>query len=258
MEKCVNLKEQRLGEEKLNNQGCLMKVIKYNNRKDIDILFVENNKVLYNKRYDVFKNGEIKNPYFPNLYDIGYFGEGEVKTNSNIYNTWNNMLKRCYDKKYQKKQPTYIGCSACEEWHNFQNFAKWYEENYYDIDDEIMCLDKDILIKGNKIYSPETCVFVPKIINSLFTKRQNKRGLLPIGVTYYKNNKKYRAQCCHLEKGKDRYLGLYNTPEEAFEVYKKEKERYIKQVADEYKSKYHQFPQKLYNAMYNYQVEITD
>lgn len=255
----MNQKIDRTGEIKINNQGCLMKIIKYNNRRNIDIQF-EDGIILFNKRYDVFKKGQIKNPYFPEIYGVGYFGENNsnIKTNSEEYYYWNNMLKRCYSLKYQKEQITYIDCKVCNEWLNFQNFVKWFRKNYYRIENERMQLDKDILIKNNKIYSPDTCIFVPQNINNLFTKRQNKRGDLPIGVTYYKRNNKYGAQCCHLEKGKSRYLGLYDTPEEAFDMYKTEKERYIKKVADEYKSKYPQFPQRLYEAMYNYVVEITD
>ena len=159
--------------------------------------------------------------------------------------------------KFKKKDITYDDCIVCEEWHNFQNFAEWYEENYYEVDGKPTFLDKDILIKGNKIYSPQTCVFVPRLINNLFTKRQNERGLYPIGVEPYKDTNKFKAYCNTFYNGKNqkKYLGLYNTIEDAFKVYKESKEANIKQVADEYKDK---IPDKLYEAMYNYKVEITD
>ena len=120
-----------------------------------------------------------------------------------------------------------------------------------------MEIDKDILCKGNKIYSPQTCIIVPQRINKLFTKSNKLRGDLPIGVYYNKQNKKYRSQISKIENGKKQrvYLGLYNTPQEAFESYKKAKENYIKQVADEYKL---YIPKELYDAMYDYRVEITD
>ena len=86
------------------------------------------------------------------------------------------MLRRCYDEKLHKKYPTYIDCKVCEEWLNFQNFAKWYYNNYYEIENEKICLDKDILHKGNKIYSPDNCVFVPNNINVLFVKSDKSRG----------------------------------------------------------------------------------
>ena len=156
------------------------------------------------------------------------------------------MMQRCYG---NENRPTYKDVFVCEEWHNFQNFAKWFDDNYYEINDEMIELDKDILFKGNKIYSPETCVFAPQPINLLF--RHADRGEYPIGVEYVKlkNTKKcYRAVFSQLDK-------YYLTPEEAFEFYKEHKEMYIKEVADKYK-KY--IPKKLYNAMYNYQVEIID
>ena len=159
------------------------------------------------------------------------------------------MLERCYNPNYKDNKPTYKECKVCNEWLNYQNFAKWFEDNYYTIENEKVALDKDILIKNNKIYSPNTCIFVPVRINSLFLKRQNYRGDTPIGVHYVDLTKKYEAQCA------GNNLGAYDTPEEAFSVYKQYKENMIKQVADEYKNL---IPEKLYNAMYEYEVEIDD
>jgi hypothetical protein len=126
-----------------------------------------------------------------------------------------------------------------------------------------MCLDKDILYKNNKVYSPDTTIFVPERINILFTKTNATRGQCPIGVYYKKKNKKFVAQVSKLKNEQSNtkqqeYLGLYDTPAEAFEVYKKAKESYIKEVADFYMSKYPNFPKKIYDALYNYKVEITD
>ena len=121
-----------------------------------------------------------------------------------------------------------------------------------------MELDKDILIKGNKIYSPETCIFVPQTINSLFVKRDNKRGESVIGTSPRKNGK-YVVHCnlINPETGESKceYLGVYDTQEKAFQVYKYYKEKNIKEVADYY---FGRIPDKLYNAMYNYEVEIND
>ena len=113
-------------------------------------------------------------------------------------------------------------------------------------------LDKDILIKGNKIYSPETCAFVPAEINGIFTKTNSKRGVYPIGVSLHKEG---RFQAKVLKNKKQAYIGLFDTPEEAFQAYKKAKEEYIKEVADKWKDK---IDPRVYEAMYNYQVEITD
>ena len=150
------------------------------------------------------------------------------------------MLKRCYNSYCLNKQPTYTDCYVCELWHCYQNFAKWYEKEIYECKDEKMCLDKDILIKGNKIYSPETCVFVPNRINVLFTKSNKIRGEYPIGVNYCKRGNKLQVNCNIYENGKkkQKHLGYFplNKPFQAFTCYKEFKENYIKQVADEYKN----------------------
>ena len=249
----------RAGEEKINNFGSIIVITEYKTRKDIDIYFPEYNWTKEHATYGDFKNGKVKCPYEPRVFNIGYLGEGKYKSKENkkttkIYSTWRNMLERCYYSKYHEKHPSYIDCIVCDEWHNFQNFAQWYDNNYYEIKNEKMCLDKDILIKGNKIYSPDTCVFVPQSINKLFTKRDVYRGDLPIGVYYKKQNKKYGV-VCNIKDSAKKHLGYYDTPEEAFQIYKNYKEKHIKQIADQYKSL---IPEILYNAMYEYEVEIDD
>lgn len=255
-------KTDRIGKRNYNTFGSEMVITDYRKANDIDVYFPQYDWIAKNTRYDVFKNGNIKCPYEPRIYGIGYLSEGKYKGSENckktrVYDTWYGMLERCYDEKLHKKHPTYIGCEVCEEWHNFQNFAEWYEENYYEIEGERMCLDKDILVKHNKVYSPETCVFVPQAINKLFTKRDNDRGKCPIGVSPFKN--KYRAyySLYNFEKNKSewKHLGYYDNQEKAFEIYRYYKEKNIKEVADYYKNK---IPEKLYNGMYNYIVEITD
>lgn len=256
----------RTGEINYNNFGSKMEIIKYSNSKNTDIYFPKYNWVSKNRDYKDFKNGNIKCPYEPRYFDYGYLGEGEYRNRINnqdtkYYRIWEGMLCRCYWKNFKDKRPTYKNCKVDKEWHNFQNFAKWFHNNYYTVDNETMCLDKDILIKGNKIYSPDTCIFVPQRINILFTKTDKNRGDLPIGVREDKrrNKNKYIAACSiynlKKKKKKTKYLGSYKTPEEAFETYKQFKEQYIKQIADYYKDK---IPQRLYNAMYQYEVEITD
>lgn len=168
------------------------------------------------------------------------------------YSTWYGMLNRCYNENFHLKEPAYIGCIVCEEWHNFQNFAQWYDDNIYETEGKHAHLDKDILIKGNKIYSPETCCFVPQNINNLLTKSFNRRGLLPIGVTLQKG--KHNASCRN-GNGIRIHLGLYKTPELAFEAYKTYKENLIKELAEKYREL---IPENVYNALINYKVEIID
>jgi hypothetical protein len=141
---------------------------------------------------------------------------------------------------------------VCEEWYNYQVFAKWYEENWKPWMNSSWHIDKDILVKGNKIYSPETCCFVPVEINSLFTKNNKNRGDFPIGVT--NQGKKFSARLSKSKKIRFN-AGLFDTPEEAFQAYKIEKESYIKEVSNRWRSL---ISSKVYQAMYNYKVEITD
>lgn len=246
----------RIGETKKNNFGSIIEIVGYRRIDDIDIYFPEYNWTLYNTYYQSFQLGVVKCPYEPRHYSKGYLGEGEynVEDHKRCYNTWVHMLSRCYSEIYQIKRPTYKGCVVCDEWLNYQVFAQWYYNNYYEIEGEIMNLDKDILYKGNRVYSPDTCVFTPQCINSLFIKSTSVRGDLPIGVKLDKRSMRYQARCCDGSR-KRIGLGTYDTPEEAFHAYKVYKERLIKQIADNY---FNKIPIKLYEAMYNYTVEIND
>ena len=177
----------RIGEENNNSFGTLMKIIDYENSRNITVEFQDEYKYKKKCQYCQFKEGCVHNPYDKTVYNVGYLGEGKYKTrdkkgHTRTYITWQSMLRRCYDAYYINRENSYIDCFVCDEWLNFQNFAKWYEENYYECNNERMELDKDILIKGNKIYSPTTCIFVPQRINRLFTKSNKNRGEYPIGV----------------------------------------------------------------------------
>lgn len=249
--------DDRNGEIALSNEGLKMLIKEYRKYSDVDIEF-ENGYFVKNQTYGNFQKGNIKNPYHPSVCGVGYIGEGKYRVwkfgkNTIQYNMWRSMLCRCYDEKIHKNRLTYLDCKVCEEWYNFQIFSEWFDNNYYEIENEKMALDKDILIKWNKVYSPKTCVFVPETINVLFTKRQNYRGDYPIGVSFDGKTNKFKSKVS--EYGKIINLGYFDTTKEAFEKYKREKEKHIKEVADEYKFK---IPQKLYDALYKYEVEITD
>ena len=249
----------RVGEVKFNSQGLKMWIKEYRGALDIDIEF-EDGYISKNRTYNSFKIGKVKNLFNREVCGIAYIGDKIKDDNTESYSTWATMINRCHNTKNIKEYQWYKDCFVCEEWYNFQNFTKWYNENYYTCEDEKMCLDKDILIKGNKTYSPNTCIFVPNRINVLFTKSNKTRGNYPIGVHKKTNSNIFIAQCNIYHNGskKRKYIGSYLTTIEAFNAYKSFKESYIKQVADEYKSKYPNFPQKLYDAMYSYEVEITD
>ena len=244
----------RLGEENYNQHHTLMKIINYRSASDIDVEFQDEHKYVVKKmRYDYFKDGRLQNPFDKTVLGVGYLGKNYItKEDSKAYCTWHGMLERCYDSTYQQKKPTYKGCFVCNEWLNYSVFKQWYDNNFYVIKNDQLHLDKDILKKKNKCYCPEHCILVPRRINSLFTNGTNVRGQLPVGVTLDRTT--YRARLSTLEKGRID-LGHYKNIEEAFNAYKIAKESYIKQVAEEYKS---QIPKRLYEAMYNWIVEIDD
>ena len=252
----------RIGEERVNNFGSKMIIRGYRNNRDIDVYFPEYNWTFKHAEYKTFKNGNIKCPYEPRVFGMGYIGEGKYKAKENGKNTdeykiYHDMLRRCYYPKYQEKRPTYKGCKVEDYLLNFQHMGEWLEENYYEVSGEQMCLDKDILCKRNKVYSRDTCIFVPQRINLLFTKHDKSRGKDPIGVTELPSGK-YQAYC-NDGYGKYIYLGVYSTKEEAFRVYKEYKEKVIKEVIDSYEGKIPEvFYSRLKEAMYNYKVEMDD
>lgn len=244
---------ERVGTIGKNKYGSVMEVIEYNFFSDILVKF--DNGYVVHTNWAAFEKGKVANPYDKTFYGVGYLGEGKYQTFKNEstmpqFQVWSGMISRCYGKSPER----YKDVTVCDEWHNFQTFAKWYDENYYEIEGQKMELDKDIIIKGSRIYSPETCVFAPRNINCLFTKTNKMRGSLPIGVSYEKKTGKYRSRCNDGTK-ETIYLGLFSTPEEAFIKYKSYKESIIKQVAEKHKEL---IPEKLYNAMITYKVEITD
>ena len=252
----------RTGERGINKFGSKMVIKEYRGCMDIDVYFPEYNWTFEHVDYSNFKRGKIKCPYELRYYGKGYLGEGKYKMSINgkhtdEFDVWYDMLRRCYDPKYQERYPTYKGCKIEECLLNFQNMGEWIDDNYYEIPGEKMCLDKDILNKGNKIYSRDKCIFVPQRINNLFTKRDNARGDNPIGVSDLPSGN-YRVDCNN-GYGKSVYLGTYKTKEEAFRIYKEYKEKVIKEVIDSYEGKIPEpFYSRLKEAMYNYEVDITD
>lgn len=262
--KVENPHKSRSNLENYNKQGCLMRLINYVDANNIIVEFQDNWKCKVHTAWKCFENGQTKNPYYPSVYNVGIVGN-KYKTidingkPSKEYDTWKLMLRRCYDKKTKEKCPAYQDVTCCDEWLLFENFYEWLHSQTNSkkwLNLKHSALDKDILVKGNKIYSPNTCSLVPDNINSLFTKRQNVRGDDPIGVHFYEVNGNYGAQCNN-HNGKIQFLGYYTTQQEAFQTYKEYKENLIKQVAQEEYEKGN-ITKRCYEAMINYQVEITD
>lgn len=187
------------------------------------------------------------------LYNIATVDVNEAHSpeNRKCYELWKDMLSRCYNPHMLKRYPSYIGCSVCESWLVFSNFKRWYQKHHLEGYD----LDKDILVKGNKIYSPKTCCFVPHKLNCTINRCQKSRGELPIGVHYDTQRQKfvasYRRGMTH------KFIGRYNTPSEAFKAYKIAKEQYIKELSERYFQE-GKITKMVYDALMKYEVEITD
>lgn len=167
---------------------------------------------------------------------------------------WRQMLERCYSTKLQKREPTYKDCTICEEWLILSNFKKWFEDPVNGYKDGYE-LDKDILIKGNKVYSPSTCCFVPHKINQLLVKKRQRRSNLPIGVYYRKDINRFQAKV-NIDN-RSISCGCFNCIEAAFNSYKICKEKYLRDCAQKYFS-LGLITEKVYEALLKYEVEITD
>lgn len=163
---------------------------------------------------------------------VGYVGgrrKYRVVWTCPYYRTWANMLSRCYNIGYQKKSPTYVDCSVCEEWQLFSNFRSWMEQQ----DWEGKQIDKDILSPKNRVYGPEVCVFVSKQVNIFVTERGASRGEWPIGVYWNKNKQRFNAQCNNPISKKRENLGYFTCPEEAHQTWLKRKLELARLLAEE-------------------------
>lgn len=253
----------RVGESKYNNQGCLMEIVEDNGSSNIIVEFKDEYNTRVSTQYCNFKSGSIKNPYYPSVYGIGITGNKYPRSiNCKItreYDTWIHMLQRSFDNKCKERQPSYDVVSCCEEWLNYEtfyewlhgqpNFDKWYSGKRW-------AVDKDILNKRNKVYSPENCCLIPQNVNCLFLKREAQRGKYPIGVSHRKDG--FLASCHNPFTNRREELGYYSTPEKAFYLgYKPYKENIIKQVAQIEFDKGN-ITKECYESMMNYEVEIDD
>jgi len=169
------------------------------------------------------------------------------------YSLWKAMLRRCYSERERKRLPSYSECTTSDDFKSFDLFHEWCQEQV-GFNNKDFALDKDILFKGNKHYSEDTCVFVPKAVNQLLVTKSSCRGDNLIGVSFDKSRNKFVAKC-GLGGAKGYNLGRFTTEMEAFQVYKKAKESYIKQVAEQYKS---QIDPRAYKALLEYEVNIDD
>lgn len=147
-----------------------------------------------------------------------------------IYNTWKKMIGRCYDPKYHETRPSYIGCTVCEEWRYFSVFKTWMEQQ----DWKGKQLDKDFLKEGNKQYCPDYCIFISKSLNCFLTNCGGQRGEFPLGVSWSKFHKKFRAYCSN-GSGKNISLGFFDNPEDGHIAWKNKKHEIAVMLSSEVK-----------------------
>jgi hypothetical protein len=225
-------------------------VVKYTNRSNITVIFKDNinHEIITNAR-DLTR-GNILNPYFVRYYGFGYLGYGEYKTikdkkSTPAYTAWKFLLKRNFNEVDLATAPTYMDCTICKTWANFQVFSEWfYSHESYGLGYE---LDKDLLVSGNRHYSPETCTMLPQSVNKALKTTQVNSGVA--GVRKRKNTKGYQVRVT--ENGKRNHVGEFNCIEEASAAYVKAKEAYIKTLAEKWKGK---IEDKAYQALLNWKV----
>ena len=165
-----------------------------------------------------------------------------------IYQKWISMIKRCYSIKSLQRQPTYQKCSVCSEWLKLSNFKSWFEDNYIEGYD----LDKDLLSRNDKVYSPETCCFLPKNINIIISSCSGKKGRYEAGISTYRHNK-YIVSICKYNK--KIHLGCFDTQVEAANAYKSAKEQYVKELAERYFQE-GKITERVYNALLKFTINI--
>ena len=232
------------------------KIVKYNDARNVEIQFV-NTGFETSAQLTNLRNGNVKDRLTPSVYGVGELGtKYPTKVNGVLtkeYDLWHSMLRRCYSDSSKKKRPTYEGCKCSENFESFEYFYEWCNKQI-GFGNEGWQLDKDLLTKGNKVYSEDSCIFIPNEINLLLTKRTSLRGNHLIGVYWDKTHKAFIA-LVNKNKGKQEHLGYFKTEIEAFNAYKQAKETFIKEQAEKWKDK---IDERAYEALMNYTVEITD
>ena len=240
----------KVGDVFTNAQGCKAVVIAWNNHKSVLIEYLDEFAHRREVEARFLRRGSFRNPYFRGVCGVGYLGVGRFKSqnskgNTREYQAWSDMLKRCYSPAMHDKYPTYRGCSVADEWCDFQNFANWLSKHPSAYED--YQVDKDILFRGNKIYSPSNCCLVPHEINTMIstsgrTKEGFSQGVIARGSSF---------RACFSGKGVGRWCGTYPSYGEALSAYKKAKEAYVKEIANKWRGR---IDERVYDALMNWTV----
>lgn len=231
--------------------GCL-RVLRYLDKNRVRVAFKDTG-YKTTVRAQHIRSGAVKDLMRPSIFGVGFIGVGSYEANKNgkstaEYALWFNMMTRVYDSKYHARYPTYTKCRVVREWHNFQTFAAWCQKQK-GFGRSGWQLDKDILIEGNKIYSPATCCFVPHEINKLLTKSDAVRGSHLIGVSLRANGS-FVSYCSDGTK-KNVLLGIFDSELDAYKAYKNFKEDLIRKLAARWQN---QMLPAVYAALLAYRV----
>lgn len=211
--------------------GSTYTIIRYENSRDITIRFNDEYGFQMKTKSSSFKTGMMKNPYHRSVRGVGFFGVGEFVSHKSgrhtkEYTVWQSMIERCY--AGLDRFAAYADCTVHEDWHNFQNFAKWYTSNEY-YGKSGYHLDKDILVSGNRVYSPDTCLLVPSEINQMFEYINPTHKGEVLGISFNDYSKKYLAHICMGNETK--FLGSFKTKDLAHAAYIEFKKLYFRNMA---------------------------
>ena len=249
-----------VGDKYTMKQNGVLEVVEYRNTREVLVRFLDTGFETVTEACQLFR-GTVKDLMLPRVCGVGFIGVGPYAgcfegTRKVVwaYQKWLNMLERCYDPATEQQAYNYAGVTVWEPWHNYQNFAAWatQQKGY---GNERWAMEKDLLVKGNRYYHPDVCCFLPQELNNQMLKSEKARGDYPIGVTLNKPNGKFIAHLAFHKEGDSSHIGIYNTVNEAFEAYKFHKEKRLKDLANKWKD---QIDDRAYQALINYQVEITD
>lgn len=222
--------DMRVGTTHNTNSFGTVEIVDYVKSTEVLVRFVGYSHIVTAQAGSI-RRGQVKNVMMPNVQGVGYFGVGGYTryTHKEANKVWCGMLERCYSEKFRRVHPTYEKCTVDKRWHNFQTFAKWFDE-YSNYCKELF-LDKDIIVQGNKVYSPDNCTFVSRKVNNLVTARGANRGAYKLGVSWHRQHRKFYA-CCNDGDGKHVFLGLHDTEDKAHESYKEYKYKIFKSLAE--------------------------
>ena len=241
-------------------EGYLVTVVEYFHAKKILVEFNDSRKTQIYVEAVQLRRGTLSNPNHPKTLGVGFMGIGPYVAKragkmTKEYTLWFHMLQRSTDegRKSSSVPKAYHDKSTDPQWHNFQEFAEWcqWQVGFKNSGWE---LDKDLLVKHNKVYSPDTCVFLPNEVNCFLIRRESVRGDNPIGVHYFRRDGYYLAQGSFGGAATER-IGEFKTSTEAFLAYKERKEWYANILAEKYKG---QIDERAYISLLNFEVDVDD